>query len=119
MKIYLLEDNTIFTREFCKLLKRKEIEYITCDSVGLYKFEKVDYYMIDLQIGSEMSYDVIKDIRSKTNKHIVLISHHNDRKKIKRAIECWVTYMIPKYEYELYWTHIDMIENLILREKNI
>lgn len=112
MKVYLLEDNTVFTKQFCKLLKRKDIEYITCGAIELYKFEKVDFYLIDLQIGSEMSYEVIKDIRSKTNKPIALISHHTDRNKIKRAVNCGINYMIPKMDYELYWIHLDLISKM-------
>lgn len=112
MKIYLLEDNTVFTREFCKLLDKKWIWYDTCSSVCLYKYKEYDAYLIDLQVGSEMSYDVIADIKKRTDKPIVLISHHTDREKIQQAVDNGVSYIISKYDYQLYGIHLDLISKM-------
>lgn len=112
MKIYLLEDNEVFIKQFCKLLKRKNIEYITCSCMDLYKYEKADIYIIDLQVWSEMSYRAIKDIRSKTNNPIALLTHHTDRDKIKMAVDNGVSYIISKFDYQLYWIHLDLLSKM-------
>lgn len=111
MKIFLLEDNEIFTREFIKLVLKHWHSIDVCRTLEKYSFQKADIYLIDLQIWSEFSFDIIKDIRSKTNAPIAMMTHHDNIKYLNKWAEFWANYYIDKYEINKYWFHLKILEN--------
>lgn len=111
MKIFLLEDNNVFIDKFTEFAVDKLGYSITVsNSILKYEFIEADIYLIDLQIGNDYSWDVIKDIKSKTDKQVIMFTHHTDNNLLKKWIESWADSYFCKTERDSYSSHLAVFE---------
>jgi GR25 family glycosyltransferase involved in LPS biosynthesis len=114
MKIYLLEDDIVFTNKFEELCKKLWHELTVCHTIESFEFQDYDVYLIDISFWKNVfSYDVIKNIRSKTNKTIAAFTQHEAPDILERSIDAWANYYIYKFQYNLYWMHLRILEDQI------
>ena len=107
--IYILENNSDFINALGKWLNKRNIEYVVHTSQEDYKFIDAKYYLIDLQLENWYSFDIIKDIRSRTKSPIAMFTHHTEHNLLRKGIESWANYYFCKDDVNLYSIHLEIL----------
>ena len=115
MKISILEDNKVYLKKLKSFLEDRWHKVITYNTIEKFEFIESDIYLVDLQIGKEMSFDLIKDIRYNTNSMIIIISHHTKPSILRKGIEYGADYYFNKMNIDQYSLQFEIIENLSKR----
>jgi len=95
MKVCLLEDNHLLSQSICKKFKRNDIECIVFSSIASYHFIEADVYIFDIMLEAK-SYNLIQEIRGKTDKPFVIYTSYSNIEYLKITYDRWADVSIWK-----------------------
>ncbi len=95
MKVCLLEDNEKLSQNIVKKFEKTWDECLCFSSIASFQFIECDVYIFDISLEKK-SFDLMKEVRGKTNSPIVVYSAHCDIKNLEDSIDSWCDFFISK-----------------------
>lgn len=109
--IVIIENDNLFIRNIVNKLTKEWIKDIRVfTSVQSYNHIEADLYLIDIKLEVN-SFELIWEIREKTNSPICVVSSYSDREYIKQCFENGADMYINKivnpylYAYKVLWMY--------------
>lgn len=100
--ITLIEDEVLLAQRLAKKLEREWYNTTVFNSIASFKFIDSDLYLVDLQLEHK-AFDLIKEIRSKSDAPIIIFTGHWDTSMILKGIEsgadCYMLKSVTPLEF--------------------
>jgi len=95
MKVCLVEDNNVLNKAIYKKLERNDIECVIFNSISSFHYVDADVYVFDIMLEKK-SYDLIKELREKTDKPIMVYTSYSHIEYLNHTYESWADLFIWK-----------------------
>jgi len=121
--IVIIEDDNIFVKNVISKLNKLWIKEIKVfNSIQSYIHIEANLYLIDIKL-EQNSFDLIKEIREKTNAPICIVSSYSEKDCVKLCFKHWADMYINKiinpylYSEKVLWMY-NMSKRLYSLQKN-